>query len=158
MTDSIQTPENKSVSDSDTPTEPVEKTETVTAEPTPKDVTPMFDTPAEKNDGQPSAEEEKAKSTATIFYAIGLVTLFIPLAILVVIIGSIVCNKKTLPTWIQGHYKHQLKTSLIFVVLGVIGMLTAAIFIGLPILIGAYIYFYYKMIKGLMRLRDDIDA
>lgn len=105
----------------------------------------------------PKTEEKISKSTtyATALYAIGLFQLLIPFAVLVVVIGSIVCKTKDLPEMLQGHFANQLKVALIFVVLSIIGMLTAGILVGVPIAIGAVIYYYWKMIKGLIALRNE---
>ena len=105
----------------------------------------------------PKKEEKIAKSTtyAVALYAIGLFQILIPFAALVVVIGSIVCKSKDLPEMLQGHFLNQMKVAIIFIVLSIIGMATTAILIGIPIAIGAVIYYYWKMIKGLIALRNE---
>jgi len=54
----------------------------------------------------------------------------------------------------HSHFENAIQTFWIWLGLSVIGLLTVWLVIGFFILIGAYIYFAYRTIKGLIRAID----
>jgi uncharacterized membrane protein len=57
-------------------------------------------------------------------------------------------------TWIERHFRWQIRTFWIALLWGVIGMLTVPLIIGWFILLGTSIWAIYRIVKGALALNE----
>ncbi len=114
----------------------------------------------EKQDESVKTDEvEKSKSPKTmafVIYILQLVSLLngISLIIAVVLAYTKVDDAKE-PEWMRSHYRWQIKTFWMFLILSVVGFITIFLGIGYFILLFTLIWFLYRVVKGMLRLSED---
>ena len=57
-------------------------------------------------------------------------------------------------TWLESHYRWQIRTFWWLLLWGAIGALTTLILVGFGVLFGAAVWFIYRVAKGWLALRD----
>ena len=106
-----------------------------------------------------SAEREPPKSLITvttavyILLAVGLLPPFFP-AFIAAVIVNYVKRDDVRGTFLESHFRWQIRTFWFGLLWGVIGTLTTVILIGVPILIATVVWVMYRIIKGWLDLID----
>ena len=98
---------------------------------------------------------EAYKSTTTIIYALYLASLLVGVTWLVAIIMNYIKKDDVKGTWLESHFRWQIRTFWFSLLWGIIGIVTTTIIVGFFVLIANAIWFIYRMVKGLMRLSDN---
>ncbi|MCG8492209.1 MAG: hypothetical protein MI743_11385 [Sneathiellales bacterium] len=96
-------------------------------------------------------QEAKGKNAAKnvkLIYILYLVSLLIGLTSIIGVIMAYV-NKGDAPEWAQSHYRFQIRTFWIGLVMALIGMITTAFFIGIFILLFWLVWFIIRNVKGM---------
>ena len=104
----------------------------------------MTDAPVQTSD------KEAAKSVKLI-YILYLVGLLVGLTTLVGLIMAYI-NKKDAPEWLQTHYQFQIRTFWIGMLYGAISVILIPVVVGLLLLLGYYIWFIVRCVKGMKEL------
>jgi|TARA_B110000196_G_scaffold306541_1_gene305253 uncharacterized membrane protein len=102
-----------------------------------------------------SGKEREAKSNALIAYILLSLGFFIGVTFIAGGVWAYMKRKEYSDTRFYDHYDNIIKIFWVGLIGSVIGILTSAIFIGLPILIGVYIYNLVKIVKGFATLTSD---
>ena len=98
---------------------------------------------------------EAAKNIAFVVYILQIVALIsVVTAIVGVVISYIKVDDTREPEWLRTHYRWQINTFWIWLLLSVVGFITIIIVIGYFILLFTSIWFIYRIMKGLIRLHD----
>ncbi len=102
-----------------------------------------------------SEKEREAKSNALIAYVLLSLGFFTGFTFIAGGIWAYLKRKEYSDTRFSDHYDNIIKTFWVGLIGSIIGLLTSAILIGIPILIGVYIYSIIKIVKGFATLTSD---
>lgn len=90
----------------------------------------------------------EAGRTANLIYILHLLSLLFGITSLIGVIMAYV-NKGSAPGWVQSHYRFQIRTFWIALLVGVIGALTTPFVIGIPILLFLLVWWILRCVKGM---------
>lgn len=97
------------------------------------------------------------KTLAMLVYILQIVALINGVtAIVGVVISYVKVDDPREPEWLRSHYRWQIRTFWIWLLLTVVGLLTFIVIIGYFILLFTLIWFIYRVVKGLIRLHDGL--
>ena len=106
-------------------------------------------------DSDPIARRsEPARNLAVVVYVLQGLFFFAGITPLVGVIINYVKLDDVTGTWIEPHFRWQIRTFWIGLLWMVIGTLTAPLIIGWFILLGIAIWFIYRIVKGALALND----
>ena len=86
--------------------------------------------------------------TANLIYILYLLSLIFGVTSLVGVIMAYI-NKGDAPEWVQSHYRFQIRSFWIGLLLGVIGAVTAAFVVGILILVFLFVWWIVRCVKGM---------
>ena len=98
--------------------------------------------------------DEKLKRLTLIIYILYLASAFIGLTAIAAIIINYVKKDEVAGTFLESHFRWQMRTFWFGLLWAVVGALTAAFIIGFFILAATGIWLLYRMIRGLLALND----
>ena len=98
--------------------------------------------------GATAATSPDQGKTANIVYILYLVGIIIGITGLIGLIMAYV-NRSSAPEWVQTHYRFQIRTFWIGLLIGVIGVVTSVIIIGWLILLFYVIWLIIRCVKGM---------
>lgn len=99
---------------------------------------------------------ESLKNVSTVIYALYAVSLFAGVTAIVAIVLNYIKLEDAKGTWLESHFRWQIRTfwwSLLWLILG---MLTLVILIGWLILGVAFVWFIYRIAHGWLKLNDGL--
>ena len=101
---------------------------------------------------QPTADRYlKLTHAIYLLQALGYFT-FLP--VIVAIILNYICLDDVRGSWLESHFRWQIKTFWFFMVWFILGSITLLLGIGWFILVATYIWVVYRIIKGWLRLSE----
>ncbi len=86
--------------------------------------------------------------TANLIYILYLLSLIFGVTSLVGLVMAYI-NKGDAPEWVQSHYRFQIRTFWIGLLLGVIGAVTVAFGVGILILVFLCVWWIVRCVKGM---------
>lgn len=95
------------------------------------------------------------KNWTTAVYALQALAIILGITYLVAIIINYIKIDDVRGTWLESHFRWQIRTFWYSVLWAVIGGLTVVIFVGFIILGVASVWVIYRVIKGWMRLSEN---
>ena len=98
---------------------------------------------------------KSAKTLTTVIYALYAASLFIGITCSVAIIINYVKRDDVAGTFLESHFRWQIRTFWFGLLWGVLGGLTLLLFIGWLILAANGIWFIYRIVKGFLNLNDN---
>lgn len=98
---------------------------------------------------------EPEKKIAMIIYGLYAASLIVGITWLVAIIMNYVKKDDVRGTWLESHYRWQIRTFWFSLLWAVIGMITLLIFIGWLVLFANLIWFIYRIVVGWLNLADN---
>ena len=104
-----------------------------------------------------TSEAEKSvsdKSLTTIIYALYAASLVFGVTCLVAIIINYVKRDDVAGTWLESHFRWQIRTFWFSLLWGLIGLATTFIIVGFAILFADLLWYIYRIVKGWIRLND----
>ncbi len=101
-----------------------------------------------------SQDEQKLIRLATVVYVLQAVGLLLPVSLIVGVIIDYVKLPDTSGSWIESHFRWQIRTFWVVLVLVIVGVLTFLLVVGYFVLIGTCIWLIYRIIKGWLFLND----
>jgi uncharacterized membrane protein len=102
--------------------------------------------------------EEKlasAKTLTTVIYALYAASLIVGVTAIVAIVMNYVKKDDVAGTWIESHFRWQIRTFWFGLLWLIIGTITYVVLIGWVVLPVAYIWFIYRVVKGWLNLNDN---
>lgn len=97
---------------------------------------------------------DSAKTLTTVVYALQAASFFFGITYIVAIIISYVKLDDVKGTWLESHFRWQIRTFWFSLLWGVIGAITFILIIGWFILIADGIWVIYRIVKGWLRLNE----
>jgi uncharacterized membrane protein len=89
-----------------------------------------------------------------LVYALQAASFFLGVTFIAAVIINYVKREDMQGTWLESHFRWQIRTFWYGLLWSVIGAITFLIFIGMFILAADFIWILYRIIKGWLRLND----
>jgi uncharacterized membrane protein len=103
-----------------------------------------------------SAEKlQSLKTLATVVYGLYAASFFVGITAIVAIIVNYVKRDDARGTWLESHFRWQIRTFWFGLLWGVLGALTFIIAIGWVVLAVDGIWIIYRLVKGWLNLNDN---
>ena len=103
-----------------------------------------------------STEQEKsAKNVTTIIYALYAASFLIGITAIVAIVMNYIKKEDVAGTFLESHFRWQIRTFWFGMLWGVLGAITFFLVIGWFVLIANVIWVIYRIAKGWLRLNDN---
>ena len=95
-----------------------------------------------------AAQDTEDGRTANLIYILHLLSLLFGITSLIGVIMAYV-NKGSAPDWVQSHYRFQIRTFWIALLVAVIGAATTPFIVGIPILLFVLVWWILRCVKGM---------
>lgn len=105
--------------------------------------------------GSGADQEQSNKTMTTFVYALQVAAFFIGITFIVGVIINYVKIDDVRGTWLESHFRWQIKTFWFSLLWTVIGIATVVFVVGYFVLLANTIWVIYRIIKGWMRLSDN---
>jgi len=103
-----------------------------------------------------STESEKsAKTLTTIIYALYAASFLVGITAIVAIVMNYVKKEDVAGTFLESHFRWQIRTFWFGLLWGVLGAITMLIIVGWFVLTANGIWIIYRIVKGWLRLNDN---
>ena len=94
------------------------------------------------------------KSLTSLIYLLYALSLVVGVTALVAIVMNYVKRDDVRGTWLESHFRWQIRTFWFSLLWGAIGVVTFLLIVGWFILIADLLWFIYRIVKGWIRLND----
>jgi len=98
--------------------------------------------------------DKSQKTVATIVYALQAVSFFLGFTFLIAVIVNYVKKGDVQGTWLESHFKWQIRTFWFSFLWTIIGLIGFYFIVGIPVLIVNAVWVIYRIVKGWLRLND----
>lgn len=95
------------------------------------------------------------KTLTTVIYALYAVSLLVGITCLVAIVMNYVKKDDVAGTYLESHFRWQIRTFWFGLLWSVIGGITFFIVVGWFILVADLVWFIYRVVKGWLRLNEN---
>jgi uncharacterized membrane protein len=102
-------------------------------------------------------DEAKLKSLKTltaVIYGLQAAGFFIGLSWIVAIVVNYVKRDEVAGTWLESHFRWQIRTFWWALLWGVLGALLTLVLVGFAVLFAAAVWVVYRIVKGWLALND----
>jgi uncharacterized membrane protein len=99
-------------------------------------------------------DEVTAKSAAQLVYILQAVGFFIGLTWIAAVIVNYVKLDDARGTWVESHFRWQIRTFWFGLLWGVIGAISMFVVVGFAVLAANYVWLIYRMVKGWLYFND----
>jgi uncharacterized membrane protein len=99
--------------------------------------------------------DESAKTLTTIIYALYAASCVVGITAIVAIILNYLKRDDVAGTFLESHFRWQMRTFWFGLLWGVLGVITSFILIGVPVLIANAIWIIYRLVKGWLNLTEN---
>src|SRR6266850_1080171 len=104
------------------------------------------------------ADEKQLKTVATVVYALQAAGFFLGITWIAAVIIDYVKKDDAAGTWLESHYRWQIRTFWWGLLWGVIGGILAWVVVGFIVLAADAIWIIYRIVKGWLRLSENREA
>src|SRR5207244_2727763 len=101
------------------------------------------------------ADEKQLKTVATVVYALQAAGFFVGITWIAAVIIDYVKKDDAAGTWLESHYRWQIRTFWWGLLWGVIGGILVLVFVGFLVLAADAIWIIYRIAKGWLRLSEN---
>ena len=102
-----------------------------------------------------SQQNEAGKRAATLVYALQAASFLLAITFIAAVIINYVKKDDVAGTWVESHFRWQIRTFWFALLWSFFGILTLVMGIGYVILMGAAIWIIYRIAKGWLALADN---
>lgn len=99
--------------------------------------------------------EKSLKTLTTIIYALYAASFFVGITAIAAIVMNYVKKEDVAGTFLESHFRWQIRTFWFGVLWAVIGVITYLLLVGWVVLFVAGIWMIYRIVKGWLRLIDN---
>lgn len=100
------------------------------------------------------ADEKSLKTLTMVVYALQAVGFLVAITWIVAVVINYVKLDEATGTWLESHFRWQIRTFWWGLLWGAIGVITFLIFIGWLILFADAVWIIYRIVKGWLYLND----
>jgi uncharacterized membrane protein len=108
---------------------------------------------AEANTVSEAGGDAAEGRTANLIYILYLLSLIFGITSLVGLVMAYI-NKGDAPEWLQSHYRFQIRTFWIGLLIGVIGAATAVFMVGILFLVFLFVWWIVRCVKGMKYITE----
>ena len=101
------------------------------------------------------AQMKSLKNLTMVVYILYALSYFTGITALIGIIINYVKKEEVAGTWLESHFRWQIRTFWFSLLWAVIGMLTFFFVIGMVILFANFCWIIYRIVKGWLNLNDN---
>jgi len=102
----------------------------------------------------PAPVNEKLKTLTTVVYALQAASFLFGITALIAVILNYVKRDDVRGTWLESHFRWQIRTFWFGLLWGVIGGILLLILVGWAILVATGVWIIYRIVKGWLDLYD----
>jgi len=99
-------------------------------------------------------ELRELRDMATLAYALYAASILMGITLIGGLVVAYLKRDDAAGTWLESHYRWQIRTFWWLLLWGAIGVLTTLILVGFAVLFGAAVWFIYRVAKGWLALRE----
>src|SRR5512139_2472994 len=99
--------------------------------------------------------ERSAKSVTTLIYALYAASILVGITAIVAIVMNYIKKDDVAGTFLESHFRWQIRTFWFGLLWAVIGAMTAFIPVGFVILFANFCWLIYRIVKGWLNLNDN---
>jgi uncharacterized membrane protein len=99
-------------------------------------------------------KEQGLKTTVTVVYALQAAGFFLGITWLIAVIVDYVKRDDAVGTWLESHFRWQIRTFWWGLLWGIIGGILMLILIGWLVLAANAVWIIYRIVKGWLRLAE----
>ncbi len=100
------------------------------------------------------ASDEANKTLTTVIYALYASSILVGVTILVAIVMNYVKRDDVAGTWLESHFRWQIRTFWFGLLWSVLGVLSLVVVVGFAVLFANLVWFIYRIVKGWIRLNE----
>jgi uncharacterized membrane protein len=100
------------------------------------------------------SDEKNLKTVATVVYALQVAGFFTGIAWIVAIVVNYVKLDDARGTWLESHFRWQIRTFWWGLAWGAVGAITTLVLIGFAILFATAVWIIYRIAKGWLSLAE----
>ena len=100
------------------------------------------------------ADEKQLKTVATVVYALQAAGFFLGITWIAAVIVDYVKQDDAAGTWLESHYRWQIRTFWFGLLWGVLGGILALVLVGFIVLAADAVWIIYRIVKGWLRLSE----
>jgi uncharacterized membrane protein len=97
---------------------------------------------------------DSAKTITTVVYALQALSFFVGITAIVAIVINYVKVDDIRGTWLESHFRWQIRTFWFGLLWGVIGSVLLLVLVGWFVLAADAVWVIYRIVKGWLRLND----
>lgn len=101
----------------------------------------------------PADEHRELRDMAALVYALYAVSIVVGITLIGGLVVAYLKRDDAAGTWLDSHYRWQIRTFWWCLLWGAIGLLTAPILVGFAVLLAAAVWFVYRVARGWLALR-----
>ena len=101
------------------------------------------------------ADEKQLKTVATVVYALQAAGFFLGITWIAAVIVDYVKQDDAAGTWLESHYRWQIRTFWFGLLWGVLGGILALVLVGFIVLAADAVWIIYRIVKGWLRLSEN---
>lgn len=101
-------------------------------------------------------KSESDKKVVFVVYILYAISYLFGVTSLIGVVIAYIKKSETQEDWIREHFQWQINTFWISVLLGIVGLITLSLGIGVFILAGLALWNIYRIVKGWLRYNDEI--
>jgi uncharacterized membrane protein len=116
---------------------------------------PRIKVPKYADIGAQGDANSSAKTLTLIVYGLQAVSFLLGITFVAAVIVNYIKRQDVVGTWLESHFRWQIRTFWYSVLWAVIGFLLAFVVIGYAILFAAAVWLVYRIVKGLIRLSEN---
>ena len=98
---------------------------------------------------------ESLKKITLLVYALYALSYFAGITAIIGIIINYIKLEEVAGTWLESHFRWQIRTFWFGLLWAVIGALTAVILVGFAVLFANFCWIIYRIVKGWLNLNDN---
>jgi uncharacterized membrane protein len=99
-------------------------------------------------------QEKSLKTLTTVVYALQALAFLNGITLIVAVIINYVKRDEVAGSWLESHFRWQIRTFWFGLLWGVIGFVLAFVVVGFAVLFAASIWMIYRIVKGWLTLND----
>ena len=107
----------------------------------------------EQIEQQPAAPD-KNKTLTMVIYGLQALGFLVGISWIVAVVMNYVKREEVAGTWLESHFRWQIRTFWFGLLWGVIGGVLAFVLVGFAVLFAAAVWIIYRIVKGWLYLAD----
>jgi uncharacterized membrane protein len=101
------------------------------------------------------ADEKQLKTITMVVYALQAAGFFVGITWIVAVVMNYVKQEEVAGTWLESHFRWQIRTFWFGLLWGVLGFILVFVFVGFAVLFANAVWIIYRIVKGWLKLSEN---